>query len=98
MAAQPLVGKTLRSFAAYPACPLEAEQAGVAFATAVAFAVRTTVDPGLGSIPDYLGTVVVVGIGHVTASERLAAAEHLRHFLLKPLFLVDFGFLFYLSV
>ena len=87
MAAQPPVGKTLRSFAACPACPSEAEQAGVAFATAAAFAERTMVDLELGSIPNCWDTVVVVGIGHVTASERLAAAEHLRHFfLLKPLF------------
>lgn len=58
----------------------------MAFAVVAAYAELTTVDPELGSIPYYLDTVVVVGIGHVTASERLAAAEHLRHFLLKPLF------------
>ena len=86
MAAPPQAGRMPESFAAYPACPEVTGQAGVALATAAAFAELTTVDPVLGSIPYYLDTVVVVGIGHVTASERLAAAEHLRHFLLKPLF------------
>ena len=96
MAAQLLVDRNLRRFAACPTSPLARGQAGVARATAVAFAEQATVGLELGSSTQEF-VAVEVGTGLVTTSEHLAAAEHSRLFLLKPLFYVDFGFLSFLS-
>ena len=85
VAAQLLVDRNHRRFAACPTSPLARGQAGVARATAVAFAEQATAGLELGSSTQEF-VAVVVGSSLVTASEHVAAAEHLKRFLLKLLF------------
>ena len=57
----------------------------MARATAAAFAEQATAGLALGSSTQEF-VAVVVGSRLVSASERVAAAEHLKRSLLKPLF------------